>query len=114
MTNVGGGGDLGEEREGLIGLVLRKEAAEGGAGCADLETACRTRPGEDFDDLGVLAFGTELEDEVAVNLREGGELAFRFLMQCHGASVAEGVGQILTYTLKNWENQKGQKTASMS
>ena len=80
VTDVGGGGELGEE--GVVGLGLGggEEARDGAAGGDDIEAAFGTGTAEKFDGLVVGRFGAEVEDEFAVGFRESGELVFGFVL----------------------------------
>ena len=83
MADVGGGGELGEEAVGGIGLALGEEAAERGAGGVEVQATFGAGFGEDFRDFGVFLFAAEVEDVFAVLGGEAGEMALRFL--CHHA-----------------------------
>ena len=76
VTNVGGGGELGEERAGGFGIGAGVETAKGGAGGVEVESAFEKRFGEEFDDFGVAVARAEIENVFAVRFRKFGELVF--------------------------------------
>ena len=78
VTNVGGGGELGEERPGGLGIGVDVEAGGGGAGSVDSEAAFRARFAEKINGLVVGMGGAEVDDEFAVLFGKKDELAFRF------------------------------------
>ena len=79
VTDVGGGGELGEQ--GMVGFGLGggAEAGERAAGGDDVEAAFGAGAAEELDGFVVGSFGAEIEDEFTVGLGKGGELVFGFI-----------------------------------
>ena len=95
VTDIRGGGVLGEDSEVRILMGGGEETAKGGTGGGDIEAAFGARFAELIDGVVVGLPVAEVEDMLLVFPGEGVELASGFTH--NGRTVAEGVGQIRSY-----------------